>query len=217
MLTHATTHNRDRYQTVENRTMKQLLILILALSILSSCDQKKSKKTQSEFKPETELKTEPEPELKKLDTTVVYWQTDFDTIRKYQEVQIGNEIHQLELKTYSLNDSSIVRINDLNKPIIYKDIYHDNVTEIILKKGNDVILKSQVKKATFKDSLDGDFLKYSVLRSVEYDFIRSNRLYFKADIDVPDTDWAIGADFAIFYQTEKKGKIDYWNIKDIGL
>lgn len=208
---------RGRYQTVEIRAMKQLLILILALSILSSCDRKKSEKTQSEFKPETELKTELKPEQKKLDTTVVYWQTDFDTIRKYQEVQIGNEIHQLELKTYSLNDSSIVRINDLNKPIIYKDIYHDNVTEIILKKGNDVILKSQVKKATFKDSLDGDFLKYSVLRSVEYDFIRSNRLYFKADIDVPDTDWAVGADFAIFYQTEKKGKIDYWNIRDIGL
>ncbi|XLS27925.1 DUF4738 domain-containing protein [Flavobacteriaceae bacterium M23B6Z8] len=197
--------------------MKQLLILILALSILSSCDRQKSKKTQSEFKSEMELIAEPKPELKKLDTTVVYWQTEFDTIRKYQEVQIGNEIHRLELKTYSLNDSSIVRINDLNKPIIYKDIYHDKVTEITLKKGNDVILKSQVKKATFKDSLDGDFLKYSVLRSVEFDFIRSNRLYFKADIDVPDTDWAIGADFAIFYQTEKKGEIDYWNIEDIGL
>ncbi|GAB4161562.1 MAG: hypothetical protein Tsb0033_19260 [Winogradskyella sp.] len=199
--------------------MKQLLILILTLSILTSCELKKSEKTQSEYKPDAELKTEPESEseMKQLDTTVVYWQTDFDTIRKHQEVQIGNEIHQLELKTYSLNDSSIVRINDLNKPIIYKDIYHDNVTEIILKKGNDVILKSQVKKSTFKDSLDGDFLKYSVLRSVEYDFIRSNRLYFKADIDVPDTDWAVGTDFAIFYRTEKKGKIDYWNIKDIGL
>ena len=199
--------------------MKQLLILILTFSILSSCERKKSKRTQSEFKPETELKTEtePEPALKKLDTTVVYWQTEFDTIQKYQEVQIGNEIHQLELKTYSLNDSSIVRINDLNKPIIYKDIYHDNVTEIILKKGNAVILKSQVKKSTFKDSLDGDFLKYSVLRDVEYDFIRSNRLYFKAHINVPDTDWSLGTDFAVFYRTEKKGKIDYWNNNDIGL
>ncbi|MBR9831324.1 DUF4738 domain-containing protein [bacterium] len=152
-----------------------------------------------------------------MDTTVVYWPTDFDTIRKSQEVKIGNNIHKLELKTYSLNDSSIVRINDLNRPIIYKDIYHDNVTEIILKKGNDVILKSQVKQATFKDSLDSDFFKYSVLRSVEYNSIRSNRLYFKADIDVPNTDRAIEADFAIFYQTEEKGKIDYWNIKDIGL
>ncbi|NBG67153.1 DUF4738 domain-containing protein [Acidiluteibacter ferrifornacis] len=197
--------------------MKQLLIIIFSLSILSSCDQNKSKKTQSEFKPETELNTEPEPELKKLDTTVVYWPTDFDTIRKSQEVKIGNNIHKLELKTYSLNDSSIVRINDLNRPIIYKDIYHDNVTEIILKKGNDVILKSQVKQATFKDSLDSDFFKYSVLRSVEYNSIRSNRLYFKADIEVPNTDRAIGADFAIFYQTKEKGKIDYWNIKDIGL
>ncbi|GAB5398912.1 MAG: hypothetical protein Aureis2KO_04970 [Aureisphaera sp.] len=201
--------------------MKQLLSLILIFSFLYSCDQKKSEKNQSEFntkaKPKTELKVQPKVEPKKLDTTIVYWRTDFDTIRKNQEVKIGNQNHQLELKTYSLNDSSIVRINDLNKPIIYKDIYHDNVTEIILRKGSEIVLKSQVKKSTFKDSLNGDFLKYSVLRDVEYDFIRSNRLYFKAHINVPDTDWSLGTDFAIFYQTEKKGKIDYWNIKDIGL
>ncbi len=30
---------------------------------------------------------------------------------------------------------------------------------------------------------------------MEYDFIRSNRLFFKVDIDVPDTDWEIGSDF----------------------
>ena len=44
---------------------------------------------------------------------------------------------------------------------------------------------------------------------MEYDFIRSNRLFFKADIDVLDTDWVIGSDFAIFYQTERKGQIDF--------
>lgn len=197
--------------------MKQLLSLILIFSFLYSCDNKKPEKTQSEFKPKTEPKTELKVEPKKLDTTVIYWRTDFDTIRKNQEMKIGNENHQLELKTYSLNDSSIVRINDLNKPIIYKEIYHDNVTEIILRKRNEIVLKSLVKKSTFKDSLDGDFLKHSVLRAVEYDFIRSNRLYFKAHINVPDTDWSLGTDFAIFYQTDKKGKIDFWNIKDIGL
>tara|TARA_R110002049_G_scaffold104336_1_gene250781 strand:+ start:101 stop:271 length:171 start_codon:yes stop_codon:yes gene_type:complete len=44
---------------------------------------------------------------------------------------------------------------------------------------------------------------------VEYDFIRSNRLFFKADIDVLDTDWVSGSDFAIFYQTGRKGQIDF--------
>ncbi|OBX21013.1 hypothetical protein A9996_18630 [Gelidibacter algens] len=144
--------------------MKKLLILILTFSLcLLSCDRKKSEKTQSDFKSKTEFKVEQKSEPKKMDTTVVYWQTDFDTIRTNQELKIGNEIHKLELKTYSLNDSSIVRINDINKPIIYKDIYHDQITEIILKKDNDIILKSKVSKLTFKDSLlDGDFLKYSV-------------------------------------------------------
>lgn len=176
-----------------------------------------SEKNQPVNKRSTDIKVEPKDELKNIDTTVVYWQKDFDTIRKKHEVKIGNDIHQIELKTYSLNDSSIIRINDFNKPIIYKDIYHDYITEITLKKGNNLILKSQVKKSTFKDSLDSDFLKYSVLRDVEYEFIRSNRLYFKAQINVPDADWSFGTDFAIFYRTEKKGRIDYWNIKDIGL
>ena len=62
MLKHATNHTQIRYQTVENRTMKQLLILILTLSILSSCDRKKSEKTQSEFMPKTELKVETKSE-----------------------------------------------------------------------------------------------------------------------------------------------------------
>jgi len=186
--------------------MKKLLFLILAISLLTSCNDKKTEKTQVEIELKTELKSE------KVDTTVVYWQTNFDTIKKTQEIYIGNDKHELELKTYSLNDSSIVKTSEN-----YKEIYHDNVTEIIIKKGKELILKSLVKKSTFKDSLDGDFLKYSVLRSVEYDNIRSNRLYFKADIDVPDTDWAFGVDFAVFYQTDKKGQIDFWNVKEIGL
>jgi len=197
--------------------MKQLLILILIFSFLSSCNDKKTKKTETDFKPKTELKTQMEQKAEILDTTVIYWQTDFDTIRENREVKIGNEIYHLELKTYSLNDSSIIKINDLNKPIIYKDIYHDNEIEIVLKKENQAILKSLVKKSTFKDSLDGDFLKYSVLKFIDYDGIRSNRIYFKGFFNVPDTDWAIGNDFAIFYLTEKKGEIDFWNFIDAGL
>jgi len=174
-----------------------------------NCDRKQSAKD----------KTEPEANSRsigdKIDPTIVYWKLDLDTIHKTYQVNIENDKYELELKNYSLNDSSIIKINDTNKPEIYKDIYHDRVTDIILKKGNNIILNSQVKKANFKDSISGDFLKYSVLRNVEFDFIRSNRLYFKADIDVPDTDWATGLDFAIFYRTNKKGLIDYWNVKQI--
>jgi hypothetical protein len=192
--------------------MKQLLILILTFSILSSCDRRKSEKTQSELKPKTELKVVTKSESKKNDTTVVYWQTDFDTIRNNQEIKIGNDKHKLELKTYSLNDSSIVSINGN-----YKGIYHDYVSEIILTKLNDTVLNRKLTKRVFKDSLNSEFYKLCVLTGIEYAGIRSNRLFFKGELNVPDTDWVIGNEFGIFYQTKKKNNIDSWNYKDIGL
>ena len=204
VLKHATNHIQKRYQTVENRTMKQLLILVTILSILSSCNQKKSKKTQSELKVETETG------LKKIDTTVVYAQTDFDTISSSQKIMIGNYEHQLEIKSYSLNDSSIININRNNK-----DIYHNYNFEIILKRFKDTVLKSELHKVNFKDSLNKEFYKKCILLGIEYDGIRSNRLFFKGGFFVPNTDWEFGNEFAIFYQTEKKNQINSWNYKEI--
>ena len=184
--------------------MKQLLILVTILSILSSCNQKKSKKTQSELKVETETG------LKKIDTTVVYAQTDFDTISSSQKIMIGNYEHQLEIKSYSLNDSSIININRNNK-----DIYHNYNFEIILKRFKDTVLKSELHKVNFKDSLNKEFYKKCILLGIEYDGIRSNRLFFKGGFFVPNTDWEFGNEFAIFYQTEKKNQINSWNYKEI--
>jgi len=188
--------------------MKHLLILIVIAALLLNCERKESAQAKKEEETSSvELDN-------KIDTIVLYWQTDFDTIRQRHEINIENDQYELELKIYSLNDSSIVKMNDGGKSEIHKDIYHDMVTDIILKKGNALILKFQVNKTTFKDSLSGDFLKYSVLRNVKYKFVRSNRLFFKADIDVPDTDWSTELDFSIFYRTNKKGQIEYWNIKE---
>lgn len=184
--------------------MKQLLILIITLSILSSCNRKKSKKTVAELNVETGTK------LNKIDTTVVYWQTDFDTISDSQEIMIGNSKHQLEIKSYSLNDSSIVNIKGNNKKI-----YHNYNFEIILKKQNDTILKSEFYKKNFKDSLNNEFYKRCILLGVEYEGIRSNRLFFTGGFFVPDTNWAFENEFSIFYQSEKKNQLDSWNYNEI--
>lgn len=190
--------------------MKRPLILIFIFFILLSCDQKKSKKPESEHKLKTDLKVETKPT--KSDTTIVYWQTKFDTIRKIQDIRIENDIHQLEVKNFSLNDSSIVSINGN-----YKGIYHDYASEIILTNKKDTVLYKKLTKKIFKDSLNSEFYKLCVLTGVEYDNIRSNSLYFKGGFNVPDTDWVIGNDFTIFFRTEKKGHINFGNFKDIGL
>ncbi|WP_159018040.1 DUF4738 domain-containing protein [Algibacter sp. L3A6] len=190
--------------------MKQLLILIFIFLILSGCDWKKNDKNQSEFESTTDFKIE--TELKAKDTTVVYWETGFDTIQNVQDIYIGNDKHRLEIKSYSLNDSSIVNINDN-----FKEIYHDCASQIILTNKKDTILKAILNKRIFKDSLNSEFYRRCVLSTVEYDGIRSNRLFFKGGLFVPDTDRVFGNEFAIFYRTEKKNQIESWNYEDLGL
>lgn len=149
--------------------MKQFLILIIVFSILFNCNRKKGEKTETKFKSRTDLKVKQKPTPKKVDTIVSYWQTDFDTIRKNQEIKIENDIHKLALITYSLNDN----VNEN-----YKGIYHDYATEIILTKRNDTILNKKLTKKAFKDSLNSEFYKLAILMNIEYDGIRSNRLFF---------------------------------------
>ncbi|RBW63430.1 hypothetical protein DS884_00125 [Tenacibaculum sp. E3R01] len=192
--------------------MKQLLILIITFSIISSCDRKKSEKTQSELKQKTELKTATESEPKTVDTIEVYYPTEFDTIQNFKEVQIESDKLLLGIKTYSLNDSSIVNINGN-----YKETYHNYVSQITLTKLKDTILKTQINKSIFKDSLNSEFYRRCTFDGIEYNGIRSNRIYFKGYFSVPDTDWAFGNEFAIFYRTEKKNQVNSWNFKDIGL
>jgi len=215
----------SRYQTVRNRKMKQLLILTITILTFVGCGQDDTKtqsgnvviKTETDNLKTSSVKKNEIQKDKKLDTVVVYWQTEFDTIIEKKMLNIENQGYELELKSFSLNDSSVIRWNDLNKPIIYKDIYHDYVTDLTLTKGTAVILTARINKESFKDSLDGDFYKHSILRRIEYDFTRSNRLYLKAILNVPDTDWMLENEFAIFFRTNKKGQLDYWNFKDIGL
>jgi len=197
---------RESLIKIENGTMKQFLILVITFSMLWSCGKEKSKKTEPELMPEAELT------LKKADTTIVYWQTDSDTIRKKLDIKIGNDKHELELKTYSLNDSTIISVNGN-----YKGIYHDYRSEILLTKDNDTILNRKLTKQVFKDSLNSEFYRLSVLTGIKYDGIRSNRLFFKGEFNVPDTDWVIANEFGIFYKTEHKNEINSWNYEDVGL
>ncbi|MDC8006081.1 hypothetical protein POV27_18660 [Aureisphaera galaxeae] len=198
--------------------MKQGLVVLIAIFIFASCDSKKTKEATSVTDTKTTTKEKETTIPETIDTIVVYWQTNFDTISKTEAVHIGNDKHQLLLKSYSLNDSAVVRINTGNSPRIYKDIYHNYVTEVILTKDTDTILNTMLTKETFQDSLHiEEFRNYALWGGAEYDFIRSNRLYFKGSFNYPDTDWLIGNRFAIFYRTEKKNQIDSWNYEDIGL
>jgi hypothetical protein len=177
--------------------MKQILSLILIFSILSSCDRKKSDKTQSEFKPNTELTTETESELKeeletiqskiKKDTINNYWALILDTISSKKEFKISDLKHTLELKTYSLNDSSIVRNLAQDGEQAYLDHSHKMVTDFKLLIDS-IVDKKQIDRTDFEKSLIPEFYAECNLLSTEIDSILGNTIYLTSDLAVPDTD-----------------------------
>src|SRR5690606_31275606 len=221
-----TFHTRNRYQTVENRTMKQLLSLILMFSILSSCDGKKSEKTQSEFKPKTELKaeteSEPKKELetiqskKKKDTINNYWALILDTISSKKEFKISDYKHTLELKTYSLNDSSIVRnlAQDGENP--YLDHSHKMVTDFKLLTDSTVDLK-RIDRTDFKKSLIPEFYAECNLYTTKIDSIRENTIYLNSSLAVPDSDNVWKVWYSIKINSNRFGDLDIKETDYVGL
>jgi hypothetical protein len=217
VLKHATNHTQNRYQTVENRTMKQLLYLILIFSFLSSCDRKKSEKTQSQFNQKTELNAETESEPKKeleilqtkkeKDTINNYWALILDTISSKKEFKISDLKHTLELKTYSLNDSSIVRNLAQNGGKPYLDHSHKMVTDFKLLT-NSTIDKKQIDRTDFKKSLIPEFYAECNLFSTEIDSILGNTIYLTSELNVPDTDnqWKVW--YTIKIKNKKIGNLE---------
>ncbi|WP_458626453.1 hypothetical protein [Winogradskyella sp. PC D3.3] len=200
--------------------MKRLLILILTFSILSSCGRKKSEKTQSEFKSKTELKaetkSEPKKELentqsnKKKDTINNYWALILDTISTKREFNISDIKHTLELKTYSLNDSSIVRNLAQDEKQVYLDHSHKMVTDFKLLTDS-IVDKKQIDRTDFKESLISEFYAECNIFSTEIDSILGNTIYLTSDLNVPDT----GNQWRVWYSINiKDKKIGNLNIKE---
>ena len=200
--------------------MKQLLILLLTFSFLSSCDRNKSEKTQPEFKSKTELTAETESEQKielesnqsknKKDTINNYWALILDTISTKKEFKISELKHTLELKTYSLNDSSIVRNLAQNGEQAYLDHSHKMVTDFKLLTDS-IVDKKQIDRTDFKESLIPEFYAECNLFSTEIDSILGNTIYLTSDLNVPDT----GNQWKVWYSINiKDKKIGNLNIKE---
>jgi len=165
--------------------MKQLLILILIFSILLGCNQKKSKKTQSKFKPKTEFK---DVEIaKKQDTIFNYWELILDTIADQKDFKIFNKNYKLKLKTFSLNDSLIVRNLGQGEKQAYLDHSHTMVTDFKLLTDS-IIDQKRIDRTDFEKSLIPEFYAECNLFSTEIDSIVGNTVYLTSDLAVPDTD-----------------------------
>jgi hypothetical protein len=206
--------------------MKQLLSLILIFSILSSCDRKKSDKTQSEFKPKTELTAETESEPKKeleaiqskikKDTINNYWALILDTISSKKEFKISDLKHTLELKTYSLNDSSIVRNLAQEGEEAYLDHSHKMVTDFKLLIDS-IVDKKQIDRTDFGKALIPEFYTECNLSTTEIDSISDNNVYLNSSLAVPDTSNIWRVLYSIKIKDNQIGEIEIIKTDYVGM
>lgn len=172
--------------------LNQNLILFLGLMICTTSCNFKNKRLEH---------------VEKREAADLYSPIRVDTIKYYEEINIENNIHQLELKLYSLNDSSVVfKIKNI------KEVDHNWESEIILRKKNDTILHKQLAKEIFKDSIDSEIFKTLIIGGIGYKSIRSNRLFFNIqlyDPFLPRAFSTIETELGVFFRTEKKGKLNF--------
>ena len=194
--------------------MKQLLILVLIFSILSSCDQKKSDKIQSKLEQKTELETV--KAKKQIDTINNYWALILDTISSKKEFKILDLKHTLEIKTYSLNDSSIVRNLSQKGEQVYLDHSHKMVTDLKLLTDS-IVDKKQIDKTNFEKKLIPEFYAECNLFSTEIDSIVGTNIYLTSDLAVPDTDnqWRVW--YSVKINNNRLGKLEIKETDYVGL
>lgn len=170
--------------------MKYLLILVVIFSFVN-CDRKKTHKTQSEFEQKNQLETIIRSKNKK-DTINNYWALIYDTISSIKEFKISESKYTLELKTYSLNDSSIVRNLALDEEQPYLDHSHKVVTDFKLFTDSHIDIK-QIDRRHFEKFLIPEFYMECNLHTTKIDSVKGNTIYLNSSLDVPDTDnvWTV--------------------------
>lgn len=194
--------------------MKQLLILIFVIAILSSCVENRRKNTQSKSEKQSELKTS-EIERKK-DTIFNYWELILDTITDQEEFKILDQNYKLKLKTFSLNDSLIIRNLGQGESQAYLDHSHTMVTDFELLTDS-IIDRKRIDRIVFKKSLIPEFYQECNLFSTEIDSIKGNTVYLTSDLNVPDTDnqWRVW--YSIKINDSKLGKLEVKETDYVGL
>ncbi len=193
--------------------MKKTLILLFTFSLLFSCVKKTSKDSQTD----SDLKSGSEvvENHKIQDTIFNYWEINLDTISDSKEFVIADQRHFLEVNTFSLNDSSVVRILGIGDSQVYLDHSHKIVTDINLSTDSKVDDK-RIDKSDFEKSLELQFYQESNLYSTQIDRIIGNKIYLTSDLAVPDTDNQVRVWYSIKIVNNRLDNIEIQKTEYVG-
>lgn len=189
----------------------KLLSLFLYICISVSCNKKKdgiqikNLNTQNNTLLKDETKSD-NFRISEQDTIYNYWELKYDTITYQTDLKVLNKIYTLQLKTFSLNDSTIVRKLDEK----YIDHSHTIVTDIKITYDS-VVVKKRIDKTNFKEYLIPEFYADCNLLQTEYESILKNKIYLISILSVPDTD----NQWQIKYSLPLNENIDSLTIKEV--
>lgn len=188
------------------------LLLLLTISVLISCNQKKDGSQMENLHKHSDSlsvdgTTYGDVEMRQeQDTIRNYWQLTYDTIASRTDLKILDENYILELKTFSLNDSAIVRKLDEK----YIDYSHTIVTDIKVINNSNIVQK-RIDKTIFKEHLIPEFYDECNLLYTEYESVLNNQIHLTSILSIPDTD----NQWQVKYSLSLSEDIDRLMVKDV--
>lgn len=187
--------------------MKKTLFFLILLAIIS-CNKNKTKDNKVYKTPQKEelSKYDIVEEKQDKDTIKNFWPIDLDTIKSSENIRGNKGILNLKIVNYSLNDSSIVKNVDSDMDHINFDVYHNRVSVISLSKEDKVVLVKKINKSDFNIK-DTEFNQYSIIKYVEFINEKDGDFFFKATLNIPDTDWVEKIKFSIQKDNPEKIKL----------
>jgi uncharacterized protein (DUF2164 family) len=187
--------------------MKKIIFFLILLVILS-CKKNQTKDNKIYENPgkEGDSKYDVVEEKQDKDTIKNFWPIDLDTIKSSKSIKNNEETLDLKIINYSLNDSSIVKNVDSDLYHINSDVYHNRISVISLNKEDRAILIKKIKKSDFKIK-DKEFNQYSIIKYIEFVNEKNGYYFFKATLNIPDTDWVEKINFSITKDNPEKIKL----------
>lgn len=187
-------------------------ILLLTVYILIGCNQKKDNFQREDLNKYNDFLSVDDTAYGNIktretqDTIRNYWQPTYDTIASRTDLNILDKNYILELKTFSLNDSAIVR--KLGEKHI--DYSHTIVTNIKIE-NNSHIVQKRIDKTVFKEHLIPEFYDECNLLNTEYDSVLNDQIHLISILSVPDTD----NQWQVKYSLSLNEDIDSLRVKDV--
>ncbi|PIV50213.1 MAG: hypothetical protein COS19_04720 [Flavobacteriaceae bacterium CG02_land_8_20_14_3_00_34_13] len=173
----------------------QFLILITTLLLFGCGEQKKERVTVDK---ETETVENTSEQIDSLQLSIDKNVNDYNIIERYfpEEIVtvefdtiISSHNLQISIKSKSL-DSYVTNEFEIEGKK-YIDKYRDSEKHLLIRRSNEILLDTVLRKSDFSELTGDDFLKIADFHGYWFNRIENDTIEFFGAINKPETDWSI--------------------------